>query len=434
MNRIRLLLCLGCTLLLGSCAAKPAEKSPPSAPVKVVKPVEKATEKADLGCAYFYFLWASHAEYYQRFDEALEAYEKAVICDPDAAYAQKKIPLILIKQGENAKAGEWLQQAIKENPRDSSLYLLLAHLKILENKGKEAIRLYNEALKYAPDNQVILLRLGLLYTDQKQYRLAEIIFRNLLRTDDKLYLAHVYLARLLIQISDFTGAGQEYERALSLNWNQELAYEMAEFYVKHEQHDKAVNLYTSIIEADDTDERAVLNLAQTLLVMGKEKEAIEELRHLRTLSETPDKIDLVIARILLRTDKTEEARELLEKVAEEFGSAEARYILALIAVQEKDGEKALAYLEKIAPTDVEFEEAVYLQVRILRESDRIGKAIESAQSEHRRLHQEKTAVLRPAGLALRGKKRAGQGTRSFENRHRSLSRQRTTALRLRYHP
>jgi tetratricopeptide (TPR) repeat protein len=378
MNRIRLLLCLGCALILGSCAVKPANEPPPSPPVKVVKPAEKTAEKtvekADLGCAYFYFLWASHAEYYQRFDEALEAYEKAVICDPDAAYAQKKIPLILIKQGENAKAAVWLQQAIKENPRDSSLYLLLAHLKILENKGKEAIKLYNEALKYAPDNQVILLRLGLLYTDQKKYRLAEIIFRNLLRTNDKLYLAHVYLARLLIQISDFTGAGQEYERALQLNWNQELAYEMADFYVKHEQYDKAVNLYTSIIEADDTDERAVLNLAQTHLVMGKEQEAIEELRHLRTLSENPDKIDLVIARILLRTDKTEESRELLEKVADEFGSAEARYILALIAVQEKDGEKALAYLEKITPADVEFEEAIYLQVRILRESDRIGKA------------------------------------------------------------
>jgi tetratricopeptide (TPR) repeat protein len=374
MIRTRLLLCLGCALFLGSCAARPAKGPPPAPPAKVVKPAEKTTEKADLGCAYFYFLWASHAEYYQRFDEALEAYEKALICDPDASYAQKKVPLVLIKQGENAKAVEWLQQAIKEKPQDSSLYLLLAHLRILEGKGKEAIGLYKEALKHSPDNQAILLRLGLLYTDQKQYRLAEIIFRDLLRTDDKLYLAHVYLARLLIQISDFTGAGQEYELALQLNWNQELAYEVADFYVKHAQYDKAVNLYTSIIEADDTDERAVLNLAQTFLVMGKDKEAIEELSRLRALSETPDKIDLLIARILLRTEKMEEARELLENVADEFDSAEARYILALIAVQEKDEEKALAYLEKITPADVEFEESVFLQIRILRESDSIGKA------------------------------------------------------------
>lgn len=368
MNRLSLALGLSCLIVLEACAVKPIPKTPPP-PV-----ASKQTENADLGCSYFYFLWGSHAEYYQRFDEALEAYDKALICDPEADYVQKKIPLVLIKQGENAKAITWLQQAIKEQPKNTGLYLLLAHLKIQENKADEAIRLYNDALKNEPGNQVVQLRLGLLYTDQKQYRLAEIIFRNLLRSNDKLYLAHVYLARLLIQISDFTGAGQEFERALALNWSQELAYEMADFYGKHEQYDKAVNLYNSLVEIDDTDERAVLGLVQTLLVMGKEKEAIDELIRLRTLSETPDKIDLVIARIYLRSEKTEAAKELLEKVLTEFGSSEARYMLALIAVQEKDGDKAIGYLERIVVEDPEFEEAVYLQVRLLRESGKFGKA------------------------------------------------------------
>lgn len=368
MNCLRLALCLSCTIVLGSCTAKPIPQTPP--PTKDVK----QTENADLGCSYFYFLWGSHAEYYQRFDEALEAYDKALICDPDADYVQKKIPLVLIKQGESAKAVEWLQQAIKEQPRDSGLYLLLAHLRIQENKPDEAIRLYKEALKNEPGNQVVLLRLSLLYTDQKQYRLAEIILRDLLRADDKLYLAHVYLARLLIQINDLTGAEQEFERALALNWSQELSYEVADFYGKHEQYDKAVNLYNSIIEIDDTDERAVLGLVQTLLLLGKEKEAIAELTRLRTLSETPDKIDLVIARIYLRSEKTAAAKELLEKLVTEFGSSEARYMLALIAVQEKEGNKALGYLERIVVEDAEFDEAVYLQTRILRESGRFGKA------------------------------------------------------------
>ncbi|MBM9531903.1 tetratricopeptide repeat protein, partial [Desulfoprunum benzoelyticum] len=348
--------------------------SPPPSPPPAAAAV-KTEEKADLGCSYFYFLWGSHAEYFQRFDEALEAYDKAVICDPDADYAQKKIPLVLIKQGENAKAAEWLEQAIKERPQDSSLYLLLAHLRIQDHNQAEAIRLYREALRHDPDNTTVLLRLGILYTERKRFREAEIIFRNLLRADETLFYGHLYLARLLVQIRDYTGAGQEFERALELNWSAELAYEMADFYTRHERYDKALKLLNAIIETDDTDERAVLGLVQTLLLMGKNQEAIDELTRLRDLSGTPERIDPIIARILLRTNRTAQAKELLIKVAEQHHSSEARYTLALIAVQEDDNDAAIRYLQKIGPDDTEFEEAVYLHMRILRDSGRSNEAV-----------------------------------------------------------
>lgn len=369
MNRIAPILLICAALLLGSCA-KPVKAPPPTPTVKVVKP----SEKADLGCSYFYYLWGSHAEYYQRFDEALEAYDKALICDPEADYVRKKIPLVLIKQGENDKAIAWLRQAITETPKDTSLYLLLAHIRIQENKADEAAQLYTDALKYEPDNQVVLLRLGVLYTEQQKYRLAEIIFRDLLKKDSNLYPAHVYLARLLIRINDLTGAGQEFEQALSLNWNDELAYEVAAFYGKYEKHEQALKLYRTILESDDADERAALGLVQTLLVMGKEQEAIGELSRLRSLSETPDKIDLVISKILLRSGKMAEARKLLEQIATDHGSSEANYMLALIAFQEEKNDKAIGYLEKIGAGDNEFEEAVYLQTRILRDTGEFDKA------------------------------------------------------------
>ena len=374
MNRIHSTLLLASILFLGACAAPPpSEPPPPSSPPPAT--ATGAVEKADLGCSYFYFLWGSHAEYYQRFDEALEAYDKAVICDPDADYVLKKIPLVLIKQGENAKAVEWLEQAIKERPQDSSLYLLLAHLKIQDHNQAEAIRLYHEALRHDPDNTTVLLRLGILFTERKRFREAEIIFRNLLRADETLFYGHLYLARLLVQIRDYTGAGQEFERALELNWSAELAYEMADFYTRHERYDKALKLFNAIIETDDTDERAVLGLVQTLLLMGKNQEAIDELTRLRDLSGTPERIDPIIARILLRANRMAQAKELLIKVAEQHHSSEARYTLGLIAVEEKDNDAAIRYLRKIGPDDTEFEEAVYLHMRILRDSGRYNEAV-----------------------------------------------------------
>ncbi len=366
-KRIHLILLVSLGFFLLSCA-QPA-KVPPL-PVKDVP----TAEKADLGCSYFYYLWGSNAEYFERFDEALEAYDKALICDPDVEYVRKKIPLVLIKQGEIDKAVAWLQQAITETPRDISLYLLLAHIKIQEKKGDEAVQLYTEALKFDPGNQTVRLRLGFLYTEQKKYRLAEIIFRDLLKTDNTLYPAHLYLARLLIQIGDFIGAGKEFELALSLNWSQELAYEIADFYNKHEKYEQALRLFNTILESDDADERAALGLVQTLLVMGREQEAIDELTRLQGLSETPDEIDLIISKVLLRSGKIDKAKGLLEKIAAEQDSSEANYMLALIYFQEKKSEKSIRYLEKITAEDTEFQEAVYLQTRILRDTGNHAKA------------------------------------------------------------
>lgn len=53
-------------------------------------PAPQENTATDRSCAYFYFLWGTHAEYDQRFEEALEAYQKALICDPAAETVQKK--------------------------------------------------------------------------------------------------------------------------------------------------------------------------------------------------------------------------------------------------------------------------------------------------------------------------------------------------------
>jgi hypothetical protein len=60
---------------------------------------ETPVEEPDYGCAYFYFLWGRQAELAMQFAEALEAYEKALICDPEADYILRKIPVILCGWG-----------------------------------------------------------------------------------------------------------------------------------------------------------------------------------------------------------------------------------------------------------------------------------------------------------------------------------------------
>ena len=95
---------------------------------------QEEKEPADLGCAYFYFLWGTHAEFDEQYSEALEAYEKALICDQDAEYVKEKIPVLLLKMGEFNKATDWLVQAIADHPDNNNYRLLLASLYIQQEK------------------------------------------------------------------------------------------------------------------------------------------------------------------------------------------------------------------------------------------------------------------------------------------------------------
>ena len=332
---------------------------------------------ADLSCSYFYFLWGSHAEYGHRFEEALEAYEKALICDPGTAYIEKKLPVLLIKLGRTEEAAEWLKKAIERNPDDTSQYLLLAHLSIQQKNREEAIRLYREVLEREPDNEGVLLRLGILHTQQEQYDKAEEVFRDLVTRNPELYLAHVYLARLLYMGGDADKAAAYYRDALELNWSIELIMEMITFSTELEEFEEVLKLYTLILEQDAGDERAALGRVQTLLNLGRDEQALEELRVLREQRGTYPQLDLAIAKILLRLDKTDQAEKILLDLVKEGDDGEAGYLLGLIAYQDGDLDRAVRHLQRIPAGSVDYAEGIYLMVRILRQQDQTDRALDA---------------------------------------------------------
>lgn len=365
-----------CCLLLSSCAVtQPAADQTLPAPVTTV-----AEDQVDLSCAYFYFLWGTHAEFYEQYAEALEAYEKALICDQEATYIKEKIPLLLLKMGEFTKAADWLAQAIEDHPDSNTYRLLLSSLYIQQEKIEEALVLYNQVLEREPDNEGVHLRLALLYSHLERYQQAEEIFRRLLANDVDSYFTHLSYARLLKQMEKFQEAAKEYEKALSLNWSKELAFEIGFFYVDQEMYRDALRIYTTITDEDPLDERAALSRIQTLLDLEQNAEALEVLYDARLYSENPTHIDLIIAKVLLRQNEESEAKKVLSKIIKGEDNSEARYLLALLAYQKKDYATSLTHLGQIKSSSDELEEAVYLQTRIYQTLGNIDEAIKLLQA------------------------------------------------------
>lgn len=366
------LLAVGCCILVVSCTVKqPAAIQP--APQAVSAQVDE--EPADLGCAYFYFLWGTHAEFDERYSEALEAYEKALICDQSADYVKEKIPVLLLKMGELDKAAAWLAQAIAVQPDNNNYRLLLAGLFIQQEKVEEAIDQYNKVLERDPNIEEVHLRLALLYSHSGDYQRAEVIFKKVLKDNADSYFAHLSYARLLKQMGKFPEAAEQYEMALELNWSKELAYEVGYLYMNLEKFSDALRIFTTITNDDAFDERAALGRIQALVDMNREDEALSELYNVRLYTKNPPNIDLIIAKVLLRKKDIPQAKSILGRLVKESNSSEARYILALLAYQEEDYATSLAQLTHIDPESDNLEEAVYLQTRILQKLDKIDEAI-----------------------------------------------------------
>jgi len=332
-------------------------------------------DNSDLSCSYFYFLWGSHAEINGHYAEAFEAYEKALICDPYADYVKRKLPILLLKMGENEKAVEWLQQAIKEQPDTIPLYLFLANIFARQSNYTDAIKLYDKVLELDPDNEDVQLRLAFLYTYQEEYALAERILKKLLKKNEDNYFAHFYLARLLQKTKRYDESGPEYEKAITLNWSKDLAYEIAHFYTTRKQHEDALRLFSSITQEDPYDERAALSRIQSLLDLSRNDDALTDLEQIRSFSKNKSHIDLITAKILLRGKELVKAKELLLKLTNNNNNSEPHYLLGLILFQDGKYNSALDHLNLVETKSDIFEESVYLQTRVFKQLDEPTKSI-----------------------------------------------------------
>ena len=325
-------------------------------------------------CAYTHFLKGTHAEYDHLYQEALAAFARALECDPEALYIAKKLPVLHFRLGDNDLAADLLKVNIAKDPNDISQYLLLAHLAIQKKDRDEAIDIYSKALEFDPENENVRLRLAILLVQRDRLDEGERIFRDLIASNQELALARIYLARLLQMKGDTKGASQVYEEALTATWSAELAFEMIDFYTALERYPETLRLYDSILANDSTNERALVGRVQALLAMGKDEEALAELKELRAANAHVVSLDMAIAKTLLRLDKVDEAKGVLEELRTTELSSEANYLLGLINFQEKRMESALGYFQQVEARAPEYGDAIYLQIRILRDFDRYDRA------------------------------------------------------------
>jgi tetratricopeptide (TPR) repeat protein len=336
--------------------------------------MNQANGDVDRACSTFYFLWGRHAELLLRFEEALEFYQKALICDEHADYISEKIPLLLLRLERTSEAESWLADYLKTHPDKTGMRMLYAKVLLKQKKNGEAMREYQLISERHPDDVAILLLLSEMYIAANQPGRAEPLLTRILDKDGDSYLGHILMARLLQTEGRTDAAVEHYQKALKRNWSSDLEMELGGVYVQAGRYNEAVRLYRGLIDREGENEGARVALIHVYLLQKNDNQALAELNRLRTIVEQPQRVDLTIARLYAKQQQFDRAIAVVEKILTRENLPEARYFLAVLQVQKGRLGKALKQVRLIEPSAPEYEEAFFLQIRILREQNKLDEA------------------------------------------------------------
>ncbi|CAG37539.1 tetratricopeptide repeat protein [Desulfotalea psychrophila] len=351
--------------LLISCSAITTERSTTPASIQ---------EENGQICAYSSFLKAHTEELNSNYENALQYYQEALICDPGSIYIQNKLPLMMIKMGAFEEARIWIENNMTTQQDKIFLSLLLARLYSETGNPERATDIYNHLLK-EKETTNILLRLALLYHNLGQYRQAEAVYYRILHTNNDSYLAHLYLAQNLFADNQLQKAATHYEKALKLEWSIPLAYEVGNFYTELSDYEQSLALYNKILLTDQSEELAFSLKLLSLLQIKKTEQALKELNNRRSYSENPEYLDLLVSQTLLAKGQTVQAEKLLEEMIPRYSSGKAALTLSILAYEKQQYNKALQWLRYIKNNDTSYEQSIHLRLQILFQINQFSQAI-----------------------------------------------------------
>jgi tetratricopeptide (TPR) repeat protein len=333
-------------------------------------------ETVDTACSYFYFMWGKSAELEEKYDEAREAYEKALVCDPDAEYVSRKLAILLVNMRQTEPAVALLEKMISANEDDIEVRSLLANLYTNLERYDDAVKVYRDILTLKPDDQHTMLLLGSLYARNRDYANSQELLEKLVATNQQSFMGYSYLAKLYRELHYYDKAFAAYEKALEINWVTILAYEAAELYEYRKKYDDAIAIYLRLLEEDESNVKLRGRLSALYVEIGKVDESLAQLRELKNYSTDIIKIDLTVGRLLMDEKRYDEAIVHFQTMINENSEHEmVRTFLAMAHLESGDKETAKKVLLAVTPKAKSYEDSILMLAQIYEDSDDFPEAV-----------------------------------------------------------
>lgn len=138
--------------------------------------------------------------------DSIKYFKRAAKLEPEFSQATMALGLVYEEQSKNKKAIQTYKKYLKKFPNDTLILTRIVQLMFAGEKFQEVIPYAERLSDYEPDNLNLKVKLGILYTDAKQYKKAISTFKDILvhvpKNDKILY----YLGAIYQEVEEFETA------------------------------------------------------------------------------------------------------------------------------------------------------------------------------------------------------------------------------------
>jgi tetratricopeptide (TPR) repeat protein/capsular polysaccharide biosynthesis protein len=199
-------------------------------------------------------------------------------------------------------------QALKSNPQDFDLNLLLAKSLTVGNNFTEAISIYKQLIDRQPERADLYAELGLLYSKNNQIAKAIESYQQALLINPNWAELTYNLAVVWHQLGNWQKAIDSYQKTVAIDPYYTRAYfNLAVLYDQKEQLDLAIANYRNAISTDSNYIRAYSNLGSTLAKQNKYSEAIKVYKEGLEINPAWASLHNNLGQVFLSSGKSDEA-------------------------------------------------------------------------------------------------------------------------------
>lgn len=195
--------------------------------------------------------------------------------NPNSYKAHLLLANIYEQEHETQKAIDEYVQAIDVNKQDYDSYYKVSELLNKLERKKEASEMLSNLLNKKPDMSKASELLGSILIDQEKYKEAVNVYTEAIRYNPINFELHYNLGIVYTMLNDFQSAKQEYEKAAeinSLSYNSK--YSLAQIALIFKELEEAERRFLEVIEDEELSADAYYELARIALIKMDKDTAI----------------------------------------------------------------------------------------------------------------------------------------------------------------
>lgn len=236
-------------------------------------------------------IYAALAEVYEadgHFENAIPAMRLAVQRDPQNEAYHFRYGLLLTDSHAPAAGILRLQEALKQFPNSTRLWLALGIAQLTHGQNVEAENSFNRSLALDAKAVPALAYLGMTYAERGAYEKAIEFYEKAIALNAQLAPLHYLVADTMLKTSnpDTTRAEKFLRRAIELDANLSAAYlTLGRLYARTDRYSEAAPLLERAVSLQPELPEAHYQLSRVLVKLKRPDEASRELGIFKALSE-----------------------------------------------------------------------------------------------------------------------------------------------------